>query len=175
MFFLITKSLLKTQKLITWNIHGYLFNTRHCNDVYHWPVTKSCHYWLTSFFFLLLFGHHWLIFYVYFFLKLTETHVTGVNITAFGHKLKLFHRHPAFHLKCPAYFAYFELKKCALCSAQRYVVLRQLGNQVPVLGKANSLCKILKLRVFCQFWLIRGHLGPGIKISRVNIARAKSV
>ena len=33
-------------------------------------------------------------------------------------------------------------------SAQRQVELRQFGNQLPVLGKANSLCKIVKLRVF---------------------------
>ena len=25
-------------------------------------------------------------------------------------------RFPAFHLKCPAFFAYFDLKKCALCA-----------------------------------------------------------
>ena len=35
----------------------------------------------------------------------------GVNITAFGRKLTLFKRHPAFNLKCHAFFAYFELEK----------------------------------------------------------------
>ena len=34
----------------------------------------------------------------------------GVNITAFGRKFMLFYRHPAFHLKCPAFVAYFELE-----------------------------------------------------------------
>ena len=34
-------------------------------------------------------------------------------------------------------------------SAQRQVELRRLGNQLPVFGKANSLCKIVN---FCVFW-----------------------
>ena len=29
-----------------------------------------------------------------------------------------------------------------ICSAQRQVELRRLGNQLPVLGKANSLCAV---------------------------------
>ena len=37
-------------------------------------------------------------------------------------------------------FAYFELGK--MRSAQRQVELRRLGNQLPVLGKANSLCEV---------------------------------
>ena len=36
-------------------------------------------------------------------------------------------------------------------SAQRQMELRRLGNQLPVLGKANSLCQIVKLCVFCMF------------------------
>ena len=36
-------------------------------------------------------------------------------------------------------------------SAQRKVELRRLGNQLPVLGKANSHCNIVKLCVFCLF------------------------
>ena len=47
-------------------------------------------------------------------------HSLGVNITAFGRKFTLFQRHPAFHFKYPAYFAYLELEKNALyplCSA----------------------------------------------------------
>ena len=50
-------------------------------------------------------------------------------------------------------------------SAQRQVELRRLGNQLPVLGKANSLWKIVKCCVFCLF--VKMRLGPGIKISRV--------
>ena len=48
-------------------------------------------------------------------------------------------------------------------SFQRQVELRRLGNQLPVLGKANSLCKIVNC------------VGPGIKISRVIVALAKPV
>ena len=47
-------------------------------------------------------------------------------------------------LKCLAFALYFELEKMhSMCSAQRQVELRRLGNQLPVLGKANSLCKIV--------------------------------
>ena len=46
-----------------------------------------------------------------------------------------------------------------MCSAQRQVELRGRGNQLPVLGKANSLCKIVKLCVFCLFVKLR--LSPG--------------
>ena len=58
-------------------------------------------------------------------------------------------------------------------SAQRQVELRRLGNQVPVLGKANSLCRIVKVGVFCLF-VSPGRVGPGIKITRVIVARTKS-
>ena len=34
-------------------------------------------------------------------------------------------------------------------SVQRQVGLRRLGNQIPVLGKANSLCKSVNKCVFC--------------------------
>ena len=44
-------------------------------------------------------------------------------------------------------------------SAQRKVELRRLGKQLPVLGKANSLCKMVKLCVFCLFVKLR--LSPG--------------
>ena len=63
-------------------------------------------------------------------------------------------------------------------SDRRQVELRQLGNQLPVLGKANSLCKIVKCCVFCLFVKLRlspGCVGPGIKISWVIVARSKSV
>ena len=38
----------------------------------------------------------------------------GVNTTAFGHQLSLCWRHPAFHLKCPAFFCVFGVGKNAL-------------------------------------------------------------
>ena len=64
-------------------------------------------------------------------------------------------------------------------SAQLQVELRRLGNQLPVLGKANSLCHIVKMCVFCMLRLSSGRLGPGcapgLKISRVIVARAKCV
>ena len=63
-------------------------------------------------------------------------------------------------------------------SAKRQAELRRLSNQIPVLGKANLLCKIVKLCVFRLFVKLRlsPHcVGPGIKISRVIVARAKSV
>ena len=69
-----------------------------------------------------------------------------------------------FSLKMYRFFAYFELEKMhSARSAQRQVELRRLGNQLPVLGKANWLCKIVK--VLCVL------PGPGIKISRVIEAR----
>ena len=80
---------------------------------------------------------------------------------------------PAFHLKCPASFAYFELGK--MRSAQRQVELRRLGNQLTVLNKANSLCKIVFFPVFLKQRLSPGRIAPGIKISRVIVARARSV
>ena len=63
-------------------------------------------------------------------------------------------------------------------SAQRQVELRRLSNHLPVLGKANSFCKIVKSGVFCLFVklrLIPGRVGPGVKISRLIVAREKSV
>ena len=44
-------------------------------------------------------------------------------------------------------------------SAQRQVELRRLGNQLPVPGEANLLCKIVKCCVFCQF--VKQRLSPG--------------
>ena len=44
-------------------------------------------------------------------------------------------------------------------SAQRKVELRRLGNQISMLGKANSFCKIVKLCVFCLFVKLRLSLG----------------
>ena len=67
----------------------------------------------------------------------------------------------------------------SMVSAQRKVEVRRLGNQLPVLGKANSFCKIVKLWVFCLFVnklrLSRGRVGPGIKISQIIVTVAKSV
>ena len=44
-------------------------------------------------------------------------------------------------------------------SAQSKVELRRLGNQLPLLGKANLFCKIVKLCVFCLFVKLRLSLG----------------
>ena len=63
-------------------------------------------------------------------------------------------------------------------SAQRQVELRRLGNLLPVLSKANSLCKIVELCVYCLFAKLRfspGRVGLGIEISRVIVARTKSM
>ena len=48
-------------------------------------------------------------------------------------------------------------------SAQRQVELRRLCNQLTVLCKANSLCKIVKVCVLCLFLPSPGHVWPGIK------------
>ena len=71
----------------------------------------------------------------------------GVNITTFGRKLTLFSAIPFFRfsLKMSRFFVYFRDWKNALYhmrSAERQVEVRQLGNQLPVLGKANSLCAV---------------------------------
>ena len=44
-------------------------------------------------------------------------------------------------------------------SAQSKVELRRLGNQLPLLGKANLFCKIVKLCVVCLFVKLRLSLG----------------
>ena len=41
-------------------------------------------------------------------------------------------------------------------SAQRQVELRQLGNQLPVLGKSNLLCKIVCVLPVCQAATLSG-------------------
>ena len=56
-------------------------------------------------------------------------------------------------------------------SAQRQLELRRLGNQLPVLGKANSLRKIVKF----VFLLVRAVWVKISRDSRVIVARAKSV
>ena len=68
---------------------------------------------------------------------------------------------PAFHSDCPVFLAYlyFEEKKRSVRSDRRQVELRRLGNQLSVLGKANSLCKIVKCCVCCLFVKLR--LSPG--------------
>ena len=59
-------------------------------------------------------------------------------------------------------------------SAQRQVELRLPGSQLPVLGKANSLSKTVKLCVFCLFVKLRlspsGVEGPDkdIPVSRTE-------
>ena len=63
-------------------------------------------------------------------------------------------------------------------SFQRQVELRRLGNQLPVLGKANSLFKLVKCCVFaCLLMRLSSPhcVGPGIIISRAIVARAKSM
>ncbi len=75
---------------------------------------------------------------------------------------------PAFHSDCPVFLAYlyFEEKKRSVRSDRRQVELRRLGNQLSVVGKANSLCKIVKCCVCCLFVKLRlspGCVRPGIK------------
>ena len=41
-------------------------------------------------------------------------------------------------------------------SVQRQVELTQLGNQLPVLGKANSVCKVVTFCEFCRFATLSG-------------------
>ena len=60
-------------------------------------------------------------------------------------------------------------------SAQRQVELRRLGNQLPVLDNANLPCKIVCFACFLKLRLSPGRIAPGIKISRVIVARARSV
>ena len=73
------------------------------------------------------------------------------------------------------FFAYVELEKMrSMRSDQHQVQLRLLSNQLQVLGKANSLWKIVK-KIVCFACLLRlcpGHVGPGIKITRVILARS---
>ena len=45
----------------------------------------------------------------------------------------------------------------SVCSAQREVEFRRLVNKLPVLGKANSVCKIVKMCVFCLFVKLGTH------------------
>ena len=71
-------------------------------------------------------------------------------------------------LKCPAFFLVFPVgKRCTLCALLSVKWnIRRLGNHLPVLCEANSLCKIVCV-LACLFCI-----GPG-KISRVIVARAK--
>ena len=66
--------------------------------------------------------------------------------------------------KCTTFLAHFQLEKMrSVHSAQCKVELRRLGNQLPVLGKANSICKIVNYCVFCLFVMLRltpGRVGP---------------
>ena len=57
-------------------------------------------------------------------------------------------------------------------SAQRQVELRRLGNQLPVLGKANSLCEVSNMSCHvsvCNFVFVLNcdlvRVGPGIRSS----------
>ena len=61
--------------------------------------------------------------------------------------------HPAFHSECPGFFwrIWSWEKMRSVRSDRRQVELRRLGKKLSVLGKANSLCKIVKCCVFCLF------------------------
>ena len=103
----------------------------------------------------------------------TSEQVIGVNITAFGRKLTLFSaiplsRFPAFHLKCPAFFLRISSweKMRPVRSTQHQVELKQLGNQLPMLGKANSLCEVGNISLqpgtsmilkLCRYFVIQDH------------------
>ena len=61
-------------------------------------------------------------------------------------------------------------------SVQRQVELRRLGNQLSVLGKLNSLIKmVFKMVCVVPLRLSPSRVGPWITISRVIVARTKSV
>ena len=67
-----------------------------------------------------------------------------------------------FPLKRSRFFAYFELEKMrCMRSAQRQVELTRLGNQFPMLGKSNSLCKIVKMLCVLPQRLSPGAYCPG--------------
>ena len=81
-------------------------------------------------------------------------HRIGVNSSAFGRKLTLFSAIPLsrFSLKMSRFLGVFPVGKMhSMRSFQRQVELRRLGNQLPVLGKANSLFKLVQCCVFCLF------------------------
>ena len=88
--------------------------------------------------------------------KISQMTVDGKHSTLFLTPFRFL----AFHLICPAFLAFLELEKMrSMRSAQRQVELRRLGNQLQVLGKANSLCKVVKCCVFC-LRLSSGRVGP---------------
>ena len=64
-------------------------------------------------------------------------------------------------------------------SAQHQVELRSLGNQLPLLGKANSLCKLnCKMLCVCLFFNLSGPHRARNKDRAGNkdtVARAKSM
>ena len=65
-----------------------------------------------------------------------------------------------FSLKMSRFFCVFGVGKMrSMHSAQSKVELRRLGNHLPVLGKANLFCKVVKLCVFCLFVKLRLSLG----------------
>ena len=66
----------------------------------------------------------------------------GVNTTAFGCKLTVFLA-PS---RLSRFFCVFRFEKMrSMRSSQGQVELRQLGNQLPVLDKANSLCEVCNM------------------------------
>ena len=69
------------------------------------------------------------------------------------------------------FWQFCELEKIhSMRSAQRQVELRRLSNHLPVLGKANSLCKIVKMLCVLPLRLSLGRVGPGITIFRVTVS-----
>ena len=54
-------------------------------------------------------------------------------------------------------------------SVQRRVELRRLGNHIPVLVNANSLCKIVKMLCVLLLRLSPGRVVPGIMMIPGNV------
>ena len=74
-----------------------------------------------------------------------DKNLIGVNITALERKLTLYR----FSLKMSRFSLVFRAGKMrSMRSVQRQVEFRRLGNKLPVLGNANSLCKIVNMLCF---------------------------
>ena len=95
--------------------------------------------------------------------------LSGVNSRFFFSPIPL----SRFSLKMSRFFCIFRDGK--MRSFQRQVELRRLGNQLPVLGKANSHCKVVKMLCVWPLRLSLDRVGLGITISRVIVARAKFI
>ena len=75
----------------------------------------------------------------------------GVNIAFSGVNSRFLtsSRFPAFHLKYHAFLCISSWKMRSMRCAQRQLALRGLGKQLPVVRKANSLCKFVKIECVC--------------------------